>query len=165
MRRKTAWPIVWAVVALIASALGVATAQETTTGSITGEVVDAQGAPIPGATVTLTSDQGTKTFVTDGSGRFFAPFLTPGRYTVRVELSGFSPVEQKNIDVRLGQRARADRADPQGRRARGSGRGHRLRARDRHQLDHRRRACWTPRRSRAARSAATSPTRCTWLPA
>ena len=67
-------------------------------------MVDAQGAPVPGATATLTSNQGTKTFVTDSSGRFFAPFLTPGNYSVKVELSGFSPVEQKNINVRLGQR-------------------------------------------------------------
>src|SRR5262249_21159725 len=37
-------------------------------------------------------------------GHFFAPYLTPGRYSVKVELSGFAPVEQKNIDVRLGQR-------------------------------------------------------------
>ncbi|HET9314064.1 MAG TPA: TonB-dependent receptor, partial [Vicinamibacteria bacterium] len=104
MRRRTVWPTVWAVIALVVSALGPAHAQETTTGSITGDVVDAQGAPIPGATVTLSSDQGDKTFVTDQAGRFFAPFLTPGRYTVRVELSGFSTLEQKNVDVRLGQR-------------------------------------------------------------
>jgi hypothetical protein len=104
MRRRTIWPVVWAVIALVVSALGIAQAQETTTGSITGDVVDAQNAPIPGATVTLTSDQGEKTFVTDGAGRFFAPFLTPGRYNVRVELSGFASLEQKNVEVRLGQR-------------------------------------------------------------
>jgi len=92
-----------ALVTILAS-FGVASAQETTTGSITGEVVDAQGAPVPGATVTIFSPQGAKSFVSDGNGRFFAPYLTPGRYSVRVELAGFSSVEQKNIDVRLGQR-------------------------------------------------------------
>src|SRR5205814_5083450 len=50
------------------------------------------------------SNQGPKTFVTDSTGHFFAPYLTPGRYSVKVELSGFSPIEQKNVDVRLGQR-------------------------------------------------------------
>jgi len=79
-------------------------AQETTTGSIAGKVIDAQGAVIPGATVVVNSPQGAKTFVTDSQGRFFAPFLTPGDYSVRVELAGFSPVEQKAIQVRLGQR-------------------------------------------------------------
>jgi hypothetical protein len=99
MRRQ----LIWAV-ALVLATFGLANAQETTSGSITGEVVDSQGAPVPGATVTLTSNQGPKTFVTDSNGRFFAPYLTPGKYALRVELSGFSPVEQKNIDVRLGQR-------------------------------------------------------------
>lgn len=83
---------------------GLVSAQETTTGSLTGVVVDSQGAPIPGATVTVTSGQGSKTVVTDNTGRFFAPYLTPGRYSVKVELAGFSAIEQKNIDVRLGQR-------------------------------------------------------------
>ena len=99
MRRQ----LIWALLLVVAS-FGLASAQETTSGSITGTVVDAQGAPVPGATVTITSTQGPKTFVTDSTGHFFAPYLTPGRHTVKVELSGFSPVEQKNVDVRLGSR-------------------------------------------------------------
>jgi len=87
---------------------GFARAQETTTGSIAGDVVDTQGAALPGATVTLTSAQGSKSFPTDSNGRFYAPFLTPGSYAVRVELTGFSPVEQKGVDVRLGQRIALD---------------------------------------------------------
>ncbi len=92
-----------AVVALL-GCVGYVHAQETTSGSIAGEVLDTQAAPMPGATVTITSPQGVKTFFTDTQGRFFAPFLTPGSYAVRVELTGFSPVEQKEIAVRLGQR-------------------------------------------------------------
>jgi hypothetical protein len=42
-----------------------ALAQEATTGTITGQVVDTQGLAIPGATVTVTSPQGQKTFVTN----------------------------------------------------------------------------------------------------
>jgi hypothetical protein len=83
---------------------GVAVAQETTTGSLMGQVVDAQHGVLAGAVVTLTSGQGSKTFTTDANGHFFAPFLTPGKYAAKVELPGFSPVEQHNIDVRLGQR-------------------------------------------------------------
>jgi hypothetical protein len=86
------------------AALGTANGQETTTGSIAGEVVDSTGAALPGVTVTLVSPQGTKTFVTDVVGRFFAPFLTPARYTVRLDLPGFSTIERKDVDVRLGQR-------------------------------------------------------------
>ncbi len=83
---------------------GIASAQESTSGSITGLVIDAQGATIPGATVTVTSAQGSRSFVSDSNGRFYAPFLTPGTYSVKVELTGFSTVEQKNIEVRLGAR-------------------------------------------------------------
>jgi hypothetical protein len=79
-------------------------AQETTTGSIAGQALDAQGLAVPGATVTISSTQGEKTFVTDGEGRFFAPFLTPGTYTVRVELTGFRTIERRDVAVSLGQR-------------------------------------------------------------
>ncbi len=90
MRRHLIWAL-----ALGLMASGLATAQETTTGSLTGQIVDAQGAPIPGATVTITSDQGSKNVLSDSTGHFFAPYLTPGDYAVRVELSGFSPVERR----------------------------------------------------------------------
>jgi Carboxypeptidase regulatory-like domain len=99
MRRQLIWAL-----ALVFATFGVATAQETTSGSLTGQVLDNQGAAVPGATVSISSSQGTRTVVTDSNGKFFAPFLTPGKYGVKVELAGFSPVEQKNIDVRLGQR-------------------------------------------------------------
>lgn len=99
MRRQLIWAFV-----LVLATFGLAQAQETTSGSLTGTVTDAQGAAIPGATVIVTSPQGNKTFTTDTTGKFYAPFLTPGKYSVRVELTGFSPIEQKNIDVRLGQR-------------------------------------------------------------
>ena len=92
------------LVALVLASGGLVLAQETTTGSLAGIVVDVTGAVLPGATVTVTSAQGDRTFVTDGDGRFFAPFLTPGRYGVKVELMGFSSIEQKDIDVHLGQR-------------------------------------------------------------
>ena len=78
-------------------------AQETTTGSIGGRVVDAQNLPVPGATVTIVSPQGDRTFTTDADGRFFAPYLTPGQYEIKVELSGFRQVDRKDIQLRVGQ--------------------------------------------------------------
>jgi hypothetical protein len=57
---------------------GFASGQESTTGSIAGQVVDDQGAPIPGATITIGSDRGDQSLVSDASGRFFAPYLIPG---------------------------------------------------------------------------------------
>jgi len=86
--------------ALVLAAAGLAVAQ--TTGTISGQAVDSQGLVVPGATVTVTGTQGAKTAITDREGRFSVPFLVPGSYTVRVDLTGFKSVEQKNVIVRLG---------------------------------------------------------------
>src|SRR5260221_13086745 len=74
---------------------------QTTTGTIAGRIVDAQGFVMPGVVVTATGTQGAKSAVTDGEGRFKLPFLTPGRYSLRAELQGFRTIDRANIDVRL----------------------------------------------------------------
>ncbi|MGH9373123.1 MAG: TonB-dependent receptor, partial [Vicinamibacterales bacterium] len=97
--------------ALLAVALAMtdlATAQQTTTGTISGRIVDAQDLPIPGVAVTVTGAQGARTASTDSDGRFNVPFLTPGDYSVRAELQGFKVVEQPNVNVSLGQRVTLD---------------------------------------------------------
>jgi hypothetical protein len=88
--------------------LPVALAQETTTGSIAGRVRDPQGAVLAGASVTLDSGQGARSASTDANGQFLVPYLTPGLYGVRVERSGFKPLEQLDVRVRLGQRVELD---------------------------------------------------------
>lgn len=93
-----------AIAAVLIWSCTAAAAQETTTGSIDGRIVDPQGLPVPGVTVTVSSAQGAQSFVTDSDGRFLAPFLTPGAYIIRAELAGFRPLEQPNVQVRLGQR-------------------------------------------------------------
>jgi hypothetical protein len=82
---------------------GLASAQETT-GSVAGQITDPQGLAVPGATITVTGPQGARTYPTDAEGRFIAPFLTPGIYTVRAELQGFKASEQQNVQVQLGAR-------------------------------------------------------------
>jgi hypothetical protein len=74
-----------------------------TTGTISGRIVDSQGLAVPGATVTVTGPQGTRTAVSDSAGRFSVPFLTPGTYSLRAELQGFKTFEQRDITVRLEQ--------------------------------------------------------------
>jgi hypothetical protein len=54
---------------------------------IAGRVADAQGLAVPGAAVTISLPQGSRTLTTDTDGRFFAPFLTPGDYEVKVNLA------------------------------------------------------------------------------
>lgn len=92
---------------LLASALavtGIAYAQETT-GTISGRIVDAQGLPVPGASVIITGPQGARTIASDTDGRYSAAFLTPGTYGVRAELQGFKAAEVKDVNVSLGQTA------------------------------------------------------------
>src|SRR5438067_1777763 len=88
-----------AIVAVLASA---APALAQTTGRLVGTIVDAQGAVLPGVTVTVTSPQlqGANTTVTDATGQFRFPSLPPGVYHVKAELSSFKSVDQS--DVRLG---------------------------------------------------------------
>jgi hypothetical protein len=71
-----------------------------TTGRIVGTIEDAQGAVLPGVTVTVTSPQlqGASTTVTDSTGQFRFPALPPGSYHVKAELSGFKAVDN---DVRV----------------------------------------------------------------
>src|SRR5580765_7848020 len=66
-------------------------AQATQVGQIGGEVKDATGGVLPGATVTLTSVErgGVRTMVTDTNGKFLFTSVQIGRYTVGVKLQSF----------------------------------------------------------------------------
>ena len=81
---------------------------QVTTGSIRGTVTDAQGAVLPGVTITVKSPalvRGTATGVTDARGEFLLPALQPGAYQVVAELTGFSPSTISDLLVRLEQEA------------------------------------------------------------
>ncbi len=74
-------------------------------GEIQGMVKDHEGQPIPGVTVTASSDSliGGKALVnTDVGGRYRFPALGPGIYELRAELDGFKTVVQKEIRVFVG---------------------------------------------------------------
>ena len=81
-----------------------AVAQQTT-GSITGRILDDQGASVPGVTVTGKSDATgfVRTDVTDGEGMFRLTALPVGTYDLTAELSGFAKIENKGIVVNVGQ--------------------------------------------------------------
>jgi len=68
-------------------------------GTLHGQVTDPQRAVIPGAGVSVISeDTGVKQeTTTNGQGNWIVPFLNPGIYTVTVSLSGFKTAEQKGI--------------------------------------------------------------------
>ena len=67
---------------------------QATTGEVGGRVVDAQGAVVPGVTVTAKSPNTglQRTAVTDQEGLFTIALLPPDSYDLLYELSGFAPV-------------------------------------------------------------------------
>ena|GEM_PF-52551 len=73
-----------------------AVAQDYTSGVLSGTVTDASGAAVSGASVAVTSAQGsTRTTTTDANGSFRLPALAVGAYTVRIEQSGFATLNQR----------------------------------------------------------------------
>ena len=86
-----------------------AVAQQTA-GNITGRVLDAQGAAVPGATITATNAATgfNRTAVSDAEGIYRLASLPVGNYDVLVELPGFTTVEQKGIILNVGQTLSVD---------------------------------------------------------
>jgi hypothetical protein len=84
-------------------AAGFTVAQERT-GNIYGTVMDETSTPLPGVTVTCTSDMtAPMTFITTERGSFRFLSLSPGRYNIRTVLQGFNGVVQENILVEIGK--------------------------------------------------------------
>src|SRR5687768_15658331 len=74
---------------------------QTTSGSMSGTVVDSQNQVVPGADVVITNEQiqEQRRTVTDASGTFAFQALQPGPYTIRAELAGFRPIEVRANQV------------------------------------------------------------------
>ena len=79
-------------------------AAQTTTGTISGRIVDSQGLALPGVTVTVAGPnlQGSLTVVSTGNGDYIVPRVPPGTYTVTFELTGFER-QQNSVTVALSQ--------------------------------------------------------------
>ncbi len=70
-----------------------------TTGGLTGQVTDASGAPIAGATVNAASPSQAASATTDARGRFSLLALSPDSYSVAVEKEGYDPVSYTGVSV------------------------------------------------------------------
>jgi len=79
-------------------------------GTITGVIMDASGASIPGAKIILTNvATGFKTDTqSTGTGNYTLAALPVGTYTLHVEANGFSRYEQTNIQVQVAVTTRAE---------------------------------------------------------
>ncbi len=103
--------LVFILFAIVCAAVPAA-AQNVGVGAITGTVTDASGAVMPGATVTLSSPQGTvganQQTTSDERGAYQFLRLQAGTYIVKGELQGFRAFEVRDILVNANATARAD---------------------------------------------------------
>ncbi len=78
---------------------------QTPMSTVSGIVNDSQGAVIQGATVSLTSaSQGTlNQSVSNSSGSFAIPDLTPGQYSASVSAKGFATAEYDSVPLEAGR--------------------------------------------------------------
>src|SRR5690606_2874057 len=74
------------------------------TGTIQGRVTDAQGAVLPGVTVTATSPSllGQQTTVSSETGNYRFPAVPSGVYALTYELAGFNTLRREGIQITLG---------------------------------------------------------------
>lgn len=106
MSKKTLMPILIAIAICLCTS-GIAFGQEIT-GSIVGTVRDANGAAVPGATVTITDPSKdnlvVRTMTTNDDGEFTIPNLSISTYNVTVEAPNFKKSVNTGIKVDVGQR-------------------------------------------------------------
>ncbi len=97
------------LVAVMSVALVTPGSAQVTTGTIVGTVSDSSGV-VPGASVTIRDvNKGTSTVVvTDETGGFTAPFLSPGTYAVEANVQGFKKWVRDGVILQVNQRARVD---------------------------------------------------------
>ncbi len=77
--------------------------QVTSTGSLTGTVVDPQGAVVTGAVVTVKSVSSQEyTAVTNGEGVFTIPALSDGVYSATIVAKGFKTAAVTDIKINIG---------------------------------------------------------------
>jgi len=108
------WPLenrVW-ISALVASIFltcsSASLLAQAPSGRLQGQIVDATGAVIPGASITVKNSSGLVISVTsDGAGAYDVKSLAPGKYTVSVTAKGFAPATQE-IEIAAGQHKLAD---------------------------------------------------------
>ena len=103
-RISTRLLLAWAATIVVLLGTGVLEAQVSTTGRITGNVVDASGAAMPKATITVSSSSlmSQRTTTTQADGSYLFDLLPAGTYTLNVQAPGFRTFNQAGIDINAG---------------------------------------------------------------
>lgn len=97
----------WIVVPIILVALCGVTkvnAQARYLGALSGAVTDSAGARVPGAIITATdtTTQYVSKVVSDATGEYTIPFITPDTYNVTISAAGFGPQTRTGVVVTAG---------------------------------------------------------------
>ena len=81
-----------------------------TFGQISGQVTDASGGILVGATVVVTNTEtnAVREALTNSAGNYVFPNLLPGVYSLRVDLQGFQPKVMNKIELQVQQTVRLD---------------------------------------------------------
>jgi hypothetical protein len=90
--------------------LGLQAFGQESTAELRGRVLDAQDAPVPGATLTITN-QATgvvRQAVSNADGSYFITAIAPGLYSLEAQLSGFSKYSRRDVRLDLGRTATVD---------------------------------------------------------
>lgn len=107
MSRRTGFRAMMLCALLWAGAGVSARAQWQNGGSMTGQILDGDGAPVEHARLEI-EEMGTGTTYevhTDGQGRFLLPQLAPGNYSIDVEAAGFASWREGGVEVSAGRQA------------------------------------------------------------
>jgi outer membrane receptor protein involved in Fe transport len=116
------------VLALTTVALTTPLMAQSTTGTISGRVVDGQGLGVPGVTITATSPnlQGSRETVASANGDYILSLLPSGVYTLSFQLTGFdtamrtvtvAPTQTVTLEIELGVAALSESVQVVGRSA------------------------------------------------
>ncbi|HVH69753.1 MAG TPA: carboxypeptidase regulatory-like domain-containing protein, partial [Candidatus Dormibacteraeota bacterium] len=79
-------------------------------GSISGRIVDSTGMGVRGVQLTITNTE-TKVSTnstTDDGGNYAVHYLTPGHYSLDVEMQGFKKIERSGVEIQIGDRLTLD---------------------------------------------------------
>ena len=93
-------------VALVACCSLLTARAQSATATLSGTIVDQNGAVVPGVLVTI-SNKGTaaqRQVTTSEDGSFVVPLLPPSTYLINTRRDGFSPVEVRDVVLNVGDR-------------------------------------------------------------
>ncbi len=77
--------------------------QTSVSGSLRGRVADAQGLPVPRALIQLTAGADRQQTTAGPDGEYYFPRLRPGRYSARVEATGFRAALQEAVEIAVNE--------------------------------------------------------------